>query len=322
MRAFLLVAVAPWTVAGTTSAEIVVDKTVVDRGEVRGLAHITQSFSFTNTGKKTVRIIETRSSCSCSQPDIYPTLVPPGASGTFTMKVNLLGQKAGKHAWRGEIRYQVDGVNKMEIVQLTVDYVPVVSVTPSAVTIVTRADFTKDIVITDRRSEPLTILKLETTSPHLQAEQVGTWSDSQQTRIRVRASKDFPSGTHDERVNVYTDDSIYAHIPISVKVVKRSPDQVSAYPEEIRLRAYGADFPSRLVLVKSSSGEAVDIERMDCKSPAVEYRWARGPGSDATIRVRVDKAKMGQSELNTTLRIYVKSPSRQTLTLPLRAISD
>ena len=55
---------------------------------------------------------------------------------------------------------------------------------------------------------------------------------------------------------------------------------------------------------------------------AVQCSWASGPGNAATIRIKIDRARLSGERLQTTIGITLSKPISQTITIPVTLTPD
>jgi hypothetical protein len=61
----------------------------------------------------------------------------------------------------------------------------------------------------------------------------------------------------------------------------------------------------------------VKVERVEADDPAIECRWAAGPGPRATLKVRVDSSRIAGGTLHSAVRVHLGGPTPQTLVVPV-----
>jgi hypothetical protein len=69
--------------AATASAEIQFDKNVCDLGTVKLNEVVTDTFTFTNTGKKPLLLYNVTAACNCTKVEYSTAPVMPGKTGTI-----------------------------------------------------------------------------------------------------------------------------------------------------------------------------------------------------------------------------------------------
>jgi hypothetical protein len=129
---------------------------------------------------------------------------------------------------------------------------------------------------------------------------------------------DCPAGRHEALLHLLTNDPAYPELQVPLTVIKRPRLQVRATPESVALTAVGAaPLPARVVLIGSADDRPVAVERVEADDPAVQCRWAPGPGPRATLKVQVDRARLAGPVLQTAVHVHLSQPTPQTLTVPV-----
>jgi hypothetical protein len=300
---------------------------VLQLGEVRAGVPLAHRFAFVNAGPAPVAIMQVRGSCGCLKPGVLPgdgplpRVYPPGAEGAVLVEVNTLGQAQGPHTWRIEVTYrQGEQVVEMPLL-LAARVVAEVTVQPAALTVVTGSAIGHDILLTDLRTDPLSIAGVQTSSPQLRTRVVEEFRDGMGhlvRRINLEVGEDYPEGRHDEVLNILTDDPTYKDLRVPVTIYKRSRQRLSAAPSPVTLFApSGQPVPSRIVLIRDVENEPVAVERVTADDPAVVCQWAQGPGNGATVKIYVDRSKVTGQALRSTVQVHVSRPVQETVTIPV-----
>ncbi len=298
---------------------------MVQAGAVRSGTPLTHAFRLVNRGPHPTEITDVRPSCGCLAPRLERRRLEPGGESTLHVAVNTLTQAAGAHTWPVRILYQEEGQGGELAVVLGARIVSEIAVEPPALTLTTEGAIAHEVILTDRRPRPLKITSVQLTDAHLRAAAGNAFTESAGRRacaVRVEVPADFPEGRHDDVLRILTDDPTYPELDVPVTVVKRSPRSVRALPEAVELSAPpGQPLPSRIVLLASADGQAVVVDRVEADDPAIECRWASGPGSRATLKVRVDRARIAGNSLHGAVRVHLLQPSPQALVVPVTWVS-
>lgn len=77
--------------AATTYPVIAFDETEFDFGSIDKGTSVEHKFTFTNTGKAPLVIVDAKSSCGCTVPEYSKNPVAPGAQGELLVKYNGSG---------------------------------------------------------------------------------------------------------------------------------------------------------------------------------------------------------------------------------------
>jgi hypothetical protein len=299
----------------------------VQAGEVRSGTPLTQRFAFVNRGPDAVTITELKASCGCLKPCLGPGTVAlphtyrPTEEGEVLLEINTLSQAAGPQSWRVTVCYELSGQRYEVPLQIGGRIVNELSVLPAAVNIITDAAITQELTLTDLRAQPLSVIEVRTSSPHLQgriAEQGSDAAGHRLCKIWLAVGGDFPVGRHEETVDLVTDDTAYRTLKVPVTIVKRGRERVTASPEEVTLHGdRGQPVASQLLRVRDSASEGVVVERVTADDPALTCTWAAGPNTMATVKIQVDRARIAGSTLKSSIHIEVSKPERRTLTVPV-----
>jgi hypothetical protein len=136
--------------------------------------------------------------------------------------------------------------------------------------------------------------------------------------IRLDVADDLPEGRHEEMLAIYTDDPTYRDLKVPVTVIRRPRQRLTATPAEATMLAQpGQPIPSRIVLIRDSQNDAVDIEQITTSDSAIACTWARGPGSHATLRVSVDRSRLKADGLHGNIEVHIRKPAVETMTIPV-----
>ena len=245
----------------------------------------------------------------------------PGQTGTVALEVHTLTQSSGDHTWQVQVTYRNGTGEHTAQLQVAGRVVTEVTVQPSSLTLFTESVAAHEITLTDLRERPLTVTSVVTTSPHLKATIKPAGQDASGHRtfqIGLTATADFTPGRHEELIVVGTDDPGYRELKVPVTVVKRPKGSISSAPSAVNLVATpGQAVPSRVVLLKAQGDEAVVIDRVEADDDAIRCTFVSGPGNMATLKVTVDRSKIGPGGLHSAVHVSVSKPNREVLALPV-----
>jgi hypothetical protein len=289
-------------------------------GEVRAGTPLAHVFRLVNVGPHPVEITDVHPGCGCLVPRLGRRQVGPGEEADLRVEVNTLTQAAGPHAWSVRVSYQEDGrPGEMDLV-LGGRVVSEIAVEPPALLLFTDASLAHELAVRDSRPRPLSVTAVESSSPHLRARPGPVRTDSAGRRVQivpVEIAADCPPGRHDEVLRLVTDDSAYPTLEVPVSIVKRPPGLVRASPDEVALTApAGQALPAHIVLLSAGEQE-VAVERVQADDPAIECRWAPGPGPRATLRIRVDRKHLSGDTFRGSVRVHLSRPTPQVLVVPV-----
>jgi hypothetical protein len=146
----------------------------------------------------------------------------PGKQGKVLLDVNTLGQPAGPHTWQLTVLYRQGDRIHEQALQIMATVATEVSVQPAAMTLLTQGAISRDVLVTDLRSQPLTIVGVEVTSSLLRAAAGPFQRDdfgNLTSKIRIETAAQLPAGRHEERLVIHTDDPVYRELVVPITIV-------------------------------------------------------------------------------------------------------
>lgn len=305
-------------------AELQCTASVVNKGEVRSGRPLAHRFPLRNGGGETVEILDVRPSCGCLAPKLEKRRLRPGESGGLLLQVNTLTQPAGVHSWRVTLAYKSGAIERELPLYVRARIVTEITVEPPSLAIYTDTAIGHEIVVIDRRREPLIVRAVAASSPYVRAhlgelhrDDAGAWRRT----IQVEVSKDCPEGRHEEVLRICTSDPLYAELKVPFTIVKRARRLVSAAPASVVL-SESADrpLPARIVLLSAADDRSVHIDRVESGHPAIACRWAQGPGQQATLKIRVDRRQIPGDRLRAAVHVHLNQPAAETITIPVSCL--
>jgi hypothetical protein len=306
---------------GLARADLFFPEPVADAGEVRSGTSLVHRFRFVNQGPAAIEITGARASCGCLKPRLEQRTCGAGERGSLSLEVNTLSQTPGPHEWKAWITYKIGDASYESLLQLHARIVAEITVRPAALTIFAGSAVEHEIVLTDLRSTPLSIREVRPSSPHLKSEVVGEYRDEsghQVRKLRLLVTGEYPDGRHEEVIGIYTDDPLYRELRVPVTIVKQGRTRLAATPDQVTIQApRGQSVSSKIILIRDSQNQQVEIENITSDDPAITCRWAKGPGAMVTVKIQVDHRKQSTETLETTVRVETHEPTRQTLTIPV-----
>ena len=305
-------------------AELECPQPVVDKGEVKSGLPLAHRFAFRNGGSEMVEITDVHPSCGCLAPKLEKRCLQPGESGELVLDVNTLTQPAGLNSWRITLRYKSGDAQRELSLYLRAQLVTEITVEPPSLAIYTDTAIQHEITVIERRTEPLMVRAVPTSSPYvrtqlgeLRRDDAGHW----RRKILVDVLADCPEGTHAETLRICTSDPLYSELKVPFVIVKRLRRQVSAAPASVVLsEAANQPLPARIVLLSAAEDAEVHIERVESDHPAVDCRWAQGPGHQATLKIRVDRKQILGDRLRAYVHVHLSRPAAETLTIPISCL--
>ena len=165
------------------------------------------------------------------------------------------------------------------------------------------------MIVNDKRSKPLTVLKAAASSPHLSVEvALATAGPPRAQSITVRLAATAPAGHRDETVVLYTDDAACPELRVPVRVLKRAAAAVVATPDAVSLRLASSQTEgSALVQLRATNGKAVSVEGADSDLPGVIVKYSTGSGVVATVRITIPEAVAARPG-RCTVRVRLNEP--------------
>src|SRR5262249_27860704 len=105
---------------------------------------------------------------------------------------------------------------------------------------------------------------------------------------------------------------------VAVTLIKRGRQRVAAFPDQLSFTAGpGSPLPSRLVRLRDRQNQPVRVERIEAEDPAVTASWAPGPGTMATLKITVDRKRLGGEPWQSAVHVHLGKPVRETVTIPV-----
>jgi hypothetical protein len=302
-------------------ADVFFPEPVADAGEVRSGTSLVHRFAFINRGTATIEITGARASCGCLKPHLAQRACGAGEQGSLLLEVNTLSQAPGPHEWKAWITYKIGDTSYESVLKLHAGIVAEITVRPAELTILAGSAVEHEIFLTDLRSTPLSIREVRPSSPYLKsgvAREYRDESSHQVWKLRLLVTGEYPDGRHEEVVGIYTDDPLYRELRVPVTIVKQTGARLAATPDQVTILATrGQSVSSKIILIRDSQNQPVEIEDIKSDDPAITCRWAKGPGAMATVKIQSDHKKQSAETLDTAVHIETRQPTRQTLTIPV-----
>jgi hypothetical protein len=301
-------------------AELHFPKTEADAGQAYTGKELAHTFAFVNEGREAVEIVEARASCGCLTPQLEKRVYQPGERGALRLEVNTFTQPAGPHAWTVQVRTR-SGADVQEVgLRLTAQLLTEVSIQPAALVLFTDQAVAHELVLSDTRPQPLTATSVQVNLAGLKPSLTARGQEGGRAlqTIRLEVTADCPEGRHEEFLHILTDDPEYRDLKVPVIVVKRSRQRLAATPSQVTLTAPpGQPVPSRIVLVRDNDDQGVVIDKVEADDPAITCQWAPGPNAMATVKIRVDRARVRGSSLQAIVQVHVSKPQPDVLLIPI-----
>ena len=291
------------------------DATSVNIGDVKGQLPIEHTFRFVNLTPKTWTIRDVKTSCSCTTAALSQSRIPPGGSGSITVKIDpaFIQNKFEKYAflWIEQIPQPI---------KLTVTGIldPVISVSPMNIDfrkVQQDSNSSKTVTISNNLNQPVKITAISASSPFIRY-----WIQTQEIKSRTLltvAIKNPPLGEFNETLKIQT--SIHSRPPIVINIIG---DSISKW----RLSSPHLFFG--FVNVGTEHTQTLSISSLSVNHiirTSSDVSWAKissSPdkqgGSQISVKLNLNHAKEGP--LNANVYIQTNDPVCKTLTVPIIGI--
>ncbi len=310
--------------APVARAELTCPAPVFQAGPLNSGKALVHRFSLVNRGSQAVVVNEVKPGCGCLSAALDRKKFAPGESGTLTVEINTVTQPAGPNTWTVSVRgSQADRPFELPLrvqAHLTAD----LAVQPATLVVYTDRAVSHAFTLSEHRPEPVTVRAATTSSPHFRASvgevsgQSGQWS----RRIALEVLASCPDGRYEDVLHLHTSDPVSPELKVPFTVVKRSPGRVQASPPSVEWLLLGKQpLPARIVLLSTGDDQPVEIERIVSSDPSLKCTWAAGPGSRATLRIQVDRDRLGAGGLDGAIQVHLKKPASQVVSVLVRCLA-
>jgi hypothetical protein len=208
---------------------------LVDLGLTAPSQEVFAHYDFMNRGSEPVTITELVPSCGCLNPELRKRTYYPGEQGHFFLRVQTANEIPGPREYTVEVKYEDPEPQNVLITFRVTLPDNKVSINPPAFVVQSMGSnepVTREIEIVDRRSEPLSIDRIDCTRSHLLAiGPVTTELDENgYTRFRfpVTVPGDLPEGRTEAVIRVVTKDHDYRVLRVPVRVINLSAPPLDA----------------------------------------------------------------------------------------------
>jgi hypothetical protein len=314
MKTGILTALLTLCLAAGARADLETTIPILNLGDIRGGMPLQVSFSLINRGDAAITILEIKRGCDCLTPQLDKRLLQAGDKTRLSMAVRTIGHTEGPHSWTASVRYRMGDSERELPLAIRAAIKNDVTVLPAACALFVERTLTQEVTLTDRRQPPLTVTRAQTAlrgiKVEVKAQAHGT------TKIILEASAaGLAPGRYSDVLSIYTNDPMYPHLQVPITLTRLSDKAVTAAPEDVQLIANaGEAIPSALVRLRARDDQTVVIEKVTADDPSVTCTWAAGPGTCATLRIRVNATR----SLETIVRVQLREPVWETLTIPIQ----
>lgn len=192
---------------------------LVDLQEVAPSETISARFSFRNASDRKVTITDLEPSCGCLQPQLRKRDYAPGEFGDFALRVQTANQTPGLKDYRVKVKYTDPEPRECELAFRVVLPEVQVFVRPRALVFyqVTGEATEQMLTVTDLRSKPLEIKKVECTSEYVRGEILppeAAEGEAYQQQVKIIVQGAVPPGRHHALVRMHTDDANYREVRV------------------------------------------------------------------------------------------------------------
>ena len=252
--------------------------------------------------------------CNCLTPRLEKRLLEPGEKTRLELALRTLGHPDGQHAWTASVRYREGDTVKEIPLGVRARVINEVTVQPAVCALFVEKMLRQEVTLTDLRKPPLTVTRAETSTRAIKVE-TKTLEGGVTKIILEAAGPGLAPGHYDEMLSIYTSDPSYSQLQVPITLVRVSESPVLATPEEVQLVAEpGQPILSTLIRLRPRGEEAVVIDKVAADDPVVACTWAAGPGTHATLKIQVTATR----SLDTAVRVHLRQPVQETLTIPVR----
>jgi hypothetical protein len=313
-----LVLLAGWV--GAAQADLVCERSPVVLGEVRGGQQVTASFELHNTGSEPVEVVDVKAGCGCLKPHLGQKVLLPGKSARLLVEISTVTQAEGPNTWKTTIHYRAGGEERQLPLFVTGVVLAEVSIRPATLILHAGQNLGHEFLLTERRPQPLAINTAQTRTSHVRTRLTEPRQNAQgvwERTVHLEVLPSCPDGRHDDLLQLRTTDPTYSELKVPFVVVKRTPERVSAVPASIALAGLkGQPLPARVVRLEAGEEQRVEVEQIETEGP-FSCTWASGPGSAATVRILADAARITGDSFQGMIRVRVKKPQSQTVSIPV-----
>jgi hypothetical protein len=289
----------------------------VDLGEVRGGPARQHRFELINEGKATIEILAVEPGCGCLAPRLDRKLLQAGERAALTLELRTAGQPNGPRSWNLRLRYRDGQTVREELLVVAATIRNEVTVEPSILALQVQDTLRQVVTVTDLRTPPLKVTALHVSSPALRATVQSTNGGITKLLLEAAAAKVDP-GRHDAVLSIYTDDPLYSPLQLPITLTRGVKAAVTATPEQIEARvSAAAPVAVAVVRLRPSNDQKLQVESATADDPGITCTWAAGPGSAATLRVRVDARRLTDRTGPRKVQVRLAEPAGEVVTIPV-----
>jgi hypothetical protein len=281
----------------------------VNLGEVRGGAPRVHRFELLNDGPTTLAILDIEPGCGCLSPRLEQKTLKRGEKTTLVVELRTTGQPNGPRSWNLRIRYRDGHAVREELLVVSATIRNEVTVQPSILALYVQDMLRQEVVVTDLRTPPLKVTSLYASSPAIRATVQSAVGGVTKLQLDIVAAK-LNAGKQDAMLCVYTNDPLYSPLQLPISLTRVNKSTVSVTPAQVEARVSPAQpVAAALVRLHAAAGRKVIIASAEGDDPGVTCTWASGPGSAATLKVRVDARRLMQRDRPHHVHVRLAEPT-------------
>ena len=276
---------------------------------------VDHTFVLKNTGTADLEIKRVQPACGCTTAEVEKKIVPPGESSRISAKLSLAGR--GGSVQRPILVESNDPVDpNFQLVMkgiIGADF----QITPS--TMVLRkntpdAAATGSAIVKMQKNEPFEILtaKSESEKLKLQWEKI---PDGNSYQVTAYLEGNLQPGEDVNKIFLETNSLRSKSLQIPVIVVEPKP--IIAIPQKITINANRSDSVSRAIMLKSTTGEKLSINKVETPNPTITVSVDLTGDYGARIVLRNIQSK--SIKIGQYIHIYLGSG--QIIQIPLELIN-
>lgn len=268
-------------------------------------------FRIRNRSAVPVKITGVRPSCTCAGHSLDRETIEPGGVARLTVEIQPRADRVGSWAYTLDVQYAAGAVTRSKRLTVVATYQPDTSI-PEQVPLycVSGQTATAKFSITDYRDEPMQIVAIKTSSPHLTARLAPTGPRTGPGhRIDVEVSHDglSPVGETAEIVTLTTTDLARPTVVVRVEVNRVA--RLRVLPENLTLRRGEHGGHVGRVFVDDRLGRPLGAVKVVTSHPALGTTVNRLTEYKSAIDVRVE----GNADAPLTLSIAAPECSTEEI---------
>ena len=275
-------------------------------------------FTFENHTSQAVRILDTKSSCTCTVAKPEPDLLQPGQTGRVAMEIDPSRFPRGRHQKSIELEYKGAELRHTRLTFQFENRPDVVIPDRVELSGFAGKSITSTFEILDYRDKPFVIKAIRTSSPDVQVvilDRPTAYLPGWQHRFEVTYRSDKAPGTHRETILLDTDDP--ARPIISVPFSARSSPRLRVAPETVRLRRVeGSSDAVGKIFATDAEGEVLKLDSIVPSHPNLKALIVSKGESRCEIEVRWTPT-VGVPKAPLSLQLEFSKPRKESVCVPV-----